>query len=231
MEVRISLDGQTYWRAGLTSRARFPWTAGRQDLTGQKDGRTSLDSRMAGLHWTAGRQDFTGQKDGRTSLERRTSLNRTSLDGRSSLDGRTSLDSRTSLDGRTSLDNRTSLDGRPLLEDMVERSLLEYADVQLLMYVRMWSYMCQCGLICMFVCVWRGVAGGTKFLERNVFLYGNICVILFELKCKFLCSETIFCIVIGRQGFLGWQDFPGRQDFAGELDFTGGQGPWRTGLH
>ena len=50
---------------------------------------------------------------------------------------------------------------------------------------------------------WLGGGGGvhTQFLERNVFLYGDICVILYELKCKFLC------LVIGRHGFLGWQDF------------------------
>ena len=43
---------------------------------------------------------------------------------------------------------------------MVERSFLEYADVQLLMCVRMWSCVCkcQCGLICMFV--WRGGGWG-----------------------------------------------------------------------
>ena len=65
-----------------------------------------------------------------------------------------------------------------------------------------------------------GGGGGTQFLEWNVFLYGDICVILYELKCKFLCSETVFCIVIGRQGFLGWQDFAGRQDIAGGQGFT-----------
>ena len=39
------------------------------------------------------------------------------------------------------------------------------------------------------LCVWRGVAGGTEFLG------GYVCVTLYELKCKFLCSETVFCIV------------------------------------
>ena len=128
------------------------------------EGRTYWRARFP---WTegwqdlTGWQDFTGQQDGRTFMEQRTSLNRTSLNGRSSLD------------------NRTSLDGRPLLEHMVERCLLEYADVQLLTCVRMWSYVCkrQCGLICMFVFVWRGVAGGTEFLVRNDFLFGNICVL------------------------------------------------------
>ena len=37
-------------------------------------------------------------------------------------DGRTFVDQRTSL-------NRISLDGRPLLEDMVESSLLEYVEM------------------------------------------------------------------------------------------------------
>ena len=44
-------------------------------------------------------KDFTGQRDGRTFVDQRTSL------------------------------NRISLDGRPLLEDMVERSLLEYVEM------------------------------------------------------------------------------------------------------
>ena len=38
------------------------------------------------------------------------------------------MEQRTSLN-RTSLNGRTSLDGRPLLEDMVERSLLAYAEM------------------------------------------------------------------------------------------------------
>ena len=63
---------------------------------------------------------------------------------------------------------------------------------------------------------WLGGGGGvhTQFLERNVFLYGDICVILYELKCKFLC------LVIGRHGFLGWQDFLESKEFAGGQDFT-----------
>ena len=59
-----------------------------------------MDSRTS-----LGGQDFPGQQDGRTFMEQRTSLNRTSRNG------------------------RTSLDGRPLLEDMVERSLLAYAEM------------------------------------------------------------------------------------------------------
>ena len=43
------------------------------------------------------------------------------------------MDGRTSMEQRASL-NRISLDGRPLLEDMVERSLLEY--------VEMYSFLC-----------------------------------------------------------------------------------------
>ena len=174
-----------------------------------------------------GQQDFTGQQDGRTFMEQRTSLNRTSLDGRSSLD------------------NRTSLDGRPLLEHMVERCLLEYADVQLLMCVRMWNYVCkcQCGLICMFV--WRGVAGGTEFLVRNDFLFWEyLCVILCELNCKLLCcSETVFCIMSleGRASLDGGTSLEGKilledrtlleDRVPGGQDLAGGEGPWRTGLH
>ena len=53
---------------------------------------------------------------------------------------------------------------------------------------------------------WLGGGGGGcthNFLKGMFFSMGIfvICVILYELKCKFLC------LVIGRHGFLGWQDF------------------------
>ena len=67
---------------------------------------------------------------------------------------------------------------------------------------------------------WFGGGGGRgdahNFLKGRFFSMG-----IFELKCKFLRSETVFRIVIGRHGFLGWQDFAGRQDFAGGQDLSG----------
>ena len=82
--------------------------------------------------------------------------------------------------------------------------------------------MCKNVKLCVAVHVDLGGEGGhTQFLERKVFLYGDICVTLYELKCKFLCSETVFCIVIGRQGFHGWEDSTGRQNFAGGQDLSG----------
>ena len=66
--------------------------------------------------------------------------------------------------------------------------------------------------------MWIGGGGGgghTQFLERKVFLYGDICVTLYELKCKFLCSETVLSLE-GRASM----DSAGRQDFAGGQDLS-----------
>ncbi len=62
-----------------------------------------------------------------------------------------------------------------------------------------------------------GARGAThNFLKGRFFSMGIF--VLYELKCKFLCSETVFCIVIGRQGF---HDSAGMQDFAGGQDLSG----------
>ena len=68
------------------------------------------------------------------------------------------------------------------------------------------------------------MCAGGKFLERNVFLYGDILFILYKLKCKFLCSEIVFCIVSleGRASLEGRILLEDR--VPGGHDFTRGQG-------
>ena len=140
---------------------------------------------MAGLHRTAG-LPWRARLPWMAGLGRLRNFPEKDFTGQR--DGRTFVDQRTSL-------NRISLDGRPLLDSsLCWRTWLKGVCWNMWRCPAHCVCSCSCGL---------GWGGHTQFLERKVFLYGDICVTLYELKCKFLCSETVFCIVIERQGFHG----------------------------